>query len=247
MDLHTDGIYHSLDGLGAHEVIIETPQHEVSMACLSETQFSDILRAYRERALDVCRDKRLRHVLIFKNQGVAAGTTLEHTHSQLLALPIVPQIISEELAGAREYYEREKHCIFCHIIQRESEQRYRIVAESQHFVVLCPFAPRVAFETWLLPKRHSPGFEHATEAEYADLALALRQTLLQLKYALEDPPFNYIIHSNQLDEIGNDYYHWHIEILPRLSQLAGFEWGSGFYINSVAPEEAARVLREALP
>jgi UDPglucose--hexose-1-phosphate uridylyltransferase len=247
VNLQAEGIYQSLDGLGAHEVIIETPQHEVSMARLSDSQFLHILRAYRERALAVGQDKRLRHVLIFKNQGAGAGTTLEHTHSQLLALPIVPQIINEELAGAREYYEREKQCIFCHLIQQESEERARVVAESEDFIVICPFAPRVAFEIWLLPKRHAPRFEHATELEHAGLAFALRQTLVQLKRALDDPPLNYIIHSNQLDEIGNDFYHWHIEILPRLTQLAGFEWGSGYYINSVAPEDAVRVLREALP
>jgi len=247
VEVPAGGIYQSLDGLGAHEVIIETAQHEVNMARLSENQFADVLRAYRERVLDLRQDKRLRHVLIFKNQGAGAGTTLEHTHSQLVALPIVPQIISEEVAGGRKYYEREKRCVFCDIIQRETKERCRIVAESDNFVIVCPFAPRVSFETWLLPRRHSSFFEHATEPEYADLAFSLKETLLRLDRALDNPPFNFVIHSNQLDNTRNDTYHWHIEILPRLAHLAGFEWGSGFYINSVAPEDAARALREALP
>lgn len=251
LDRRGDGVFDLMNGVGAHEVIIESPTHEVNMGMLGEKQFEDILWAYRDRILDLRKDKRFRYILVFKNQGSEAGATLEHTHSQLIAMPIVPRDVIEELMGAKEFYGYKERCIYCDILRQEIEDRARIVSENDNFLVICPFAPRFPFETWILPKKHSPYFEHASKQEYVDLARSLRETLIRLNRSLDDPPFNYIIHSypfnypaNSSEEAENDHYHWHVEIMPKLTQVAGFEWGSGFYINPVTPEDSALSLRE---
>lgn len=244
LDRRGEGVYDLMNGVGAHEVIIETPTHESNVGELSEKQFEDVIWACRDRVLDLRKDKRFRYVLIFKNQGSEAGATMEHTHTQLIALPIVPSNVIDELVGANEYYKYKERCIYCDTLRQEIEDQARVVSENDNFVVICPFASRFPFETWILPKKHSPYFEHATKQEYVDLSRSLRETLIRLNRALNDPPFNYIIHSNPLEERENGCYHWHIEIMPKLTQVAGFEWGSGFYINPVTPEESTRSLRE---
>lgn len=244
MDRRGEGVYDLVNGVGAHEVIIETPNHETNMGTLTEQHFEEILWAYRDRILDLKKDKRLRYVLIFKNQGSEAGATLEHTHSQLIALPIVPRNVADELVGAQDYYKHKERCIYCDIVRQELEEKVRVVSENGSFAVICPFASRFPFETWILPKRHSGYFEHASKQEYIDLSRSLRETLVRLNGTLNDPPFNYIIHSLPFGESENGHYHWHIEVMPKLTQVAGFEWGTGFYINPVAPEEAALCLRQ---
>jgi len=240
-----EGLYDLMTGLGAHEVIIETPDHDAHLADLSQRQVEEVLWAYHDRILDLRKDKRFRFILIFKNHGPEAGASLEHTHSQLIALPIVPLNVVEELHGAKEYYEYKERCIFCDIVRQESDTRTRLVTENDDFITLCPFAPRFPLETWILPKQHGAAFENATKHEYGNLALALGDALRRLNRVLDSPPFNYIIHSMPLAEEDNGYYHWHIEIMPKLTQVAGFESGTGFYINPVSPEDAARALREA--
>jgi UDPglucose--hexose-1-phosphate uridylyltransferase len=156
----------------------------------------------------------------------------------------VPRAIQEEIDGAKNYYDVNRACVYCAVIGREMGAQSRIVAESERFIVFCPYASRFPYETWILPKQHAPCFEYRSEEDYTDLARSLRETLVRLDRRIENPPLNYFIHSNPFGEAANAYYHWHIEILPKLSQVGGFEWGSGAYINSVAPEDAARHLRE---
>jgi len=242
-----DELYAVQDGIGAHEVIIESPSHVTDMALLSNEQFEAILRAYGERITDLRGDRKLRYVLIYKNQGVEAGATLEHVHSQLVALPMIPQRVLDEIGAAQNYYESNRRCVFCDVIRRETDGRERFVMENDRFIVICPFAPRFPYETWILPKRHASFFEPNSQPDSFDLARILRETLRRLNRSLGNPPFNYVIHSNPLDQEGNDYYHWHIEVLPKLIRVGGFEWGSGFYINTVTPEQSARSLRAALP
>lgn len=244
VDRRGEGVYDLMNGVGAHEVIIETPDHEVNMGSLGEKQFEEVLWAYRDRILDLRKDKRFRYVLIFKNQGSEAGATMEHTHSQLIALPIVPRNVTDELVGAQEYYKYKERCIYCDIVRQEMEERVRVVSENENFIVICPFAPRFPFETWILPKKHASYFEHASKQEYMDLSRSLRETLMRLNRSLNDPPFNYLIHSMPFGEAENGHYHWHIEVMPKLTQVAGFEWGTGFYINPVTPEESTICLRE---
>jgi len=243
---HSDSIYQTMNGLGVHEVVIEAPEHVVNMGTLNERQLEQILHAYRDRIVQLQNDQRWRSILVYKNHGAEAGATLEHTHSQLIALPVVPRAIQEEIDGAKKYHDAYGGCVYCAIIDQEIGAQSRIVAETGRFIVFCPYAARFPYETWILPKQHAPRFEYGSKEDYIGLARSLRETLIRLNCRLENPPFNYLIRSNPLDEITDPYCHWHMEILPKLSQVAGFEWGSGAYINSVAPEDAARHLREVI-
>ena len=245
-DLNREGIglYDKMGGIGAHEVIIETPNHDETLATLSPKNFEEVLWAYRDRMLDLRRDPRLRYVMIFKNHGDAAGASLEHPHSQLIALPIVPHLISEEMAGARSYYNYKERCIFCDIVRQERQQGDRVVLENSDFLVIAPFASFAPFETLILPKRHNPFFEENQVHEIESLASIFSETLRRLEKALNNPPYNFTLHTAPFTERNLDYYHWHFEIIPKLTKLAGFELGSGFFINPTPPEEAAKFLRE---
>jgi len=239
-----EGIFDKMNGLGAHEVVIENPDHNAGLASLPARAMEEVLWAYRDRMEDLKKDRRFQYTLIFKNEGLTAGATLEHSHSQLIALPIVPIQVQEEIDGCRKHYNLKERCIFCDIIRQELQARNRVVMETQSFVALAPFAPRFPFETWIMPKRHISCFSCSTNEDFKDLAFVLQDTLRRLDKALASPPYNYVIHTSPFKEEINDYYHWHIELMPKLTNVAGFEWGSGFYINPTPPEEAAKFLRE---
>jgi UDPglucose--hexose-1-phosphate uridylyltransferase len=241
---HKDGIYESMNGLGVHEVIIESPDHVENMAMLSEKQLEQVLLAYRDRMLHLRPDKRWRYILVYKNQGTEAGATLPHVHSQLIALPLVPKEVAEEMTGAREYFDSTGDCIYCDLIRREILDGRRIVAWNERFVIFCPYASGFSYQVSVLPRKHLSCFEATSRDDLAELSHTLRQILVRLNRQLADPPFNYMIHSSQLGEAENGYYHWRMEIMPKLAQVAGFELGSGSYINPVVPEDAARLLRE---
>jgi UDPglucose--hexose-1-phosphate uridylyltransferase len=241
-----EGLYDKMQGIGAHEVIIETPDHQQTLATLPPQTIEDVLWAFRDRIVDLEKDHRFRYILIFKNHGEAAGASLEHTHSQLIALPVVPKRVLEELDGAREYYSYRERCIFCDMFRQEMESGTRMVAENAAFVAIQPFAPRFPFETWIIPKSHQSAFKESMTPEYAQFALILKSILTRLDIVLEHPAYNFVIHTSPLPDTSNDYYHWHMEIMPKLTKLAGFEWGTGFYINPTPPEEAARFLKEAV-
>ena len=251
LDRRGEGLYDKMNGVGAHEVVIETPEHTHDLADLPADDLEQVLIAYRERALDLHRDRRFRYVLIFKNHGAQAGATLEHSHTQLIATPIIPKILMEELEGSRRYFELKERCVFCDIVQQESTDNNgrRVVAMSERFIAIEPFAPRFPFETWILPRRHDASFLSVSESgEFADLARLLKETLQRLNFALNRPPFNFVIHTAPVADGEIEYYHWHLEIMPSLSRVAGFEIGSGFYINPTPPEDAAQYLREiAIP
>jgi len=191
------------------------------------------------------RDRRFRYILIFKNYGEAAGATVEHTHSQLIALPIVPKRVREEVDNSKKYYGEKERCIFCDILRQEQESGIRVIAENEDCISFSPYAPRFPFETWLLPKRHGSAFEDAEHRIYKSSAALLRDVLRRLDVVLERPAYNYVIHTSPAGEETNEHYHWHIEMMPRLTKVAGFEWGTDFYLNPTPPEEAARFLREA--
>lgn len=239
-----DGIYDRMHGIGAHEVVIETERHDLDLFDLPEERVGDVFRAYRDRILDLKQDQRFKSVLVFKNHGAAAGASLSHSHSQLIALPVIPKRVMEEMGGCREYYRFRDRCLFCDIIVQEMEQKVRIVEETGEFLAYSPYAPRFPFETWIVPKRHQCAYEMIEEGQIKPLASIFRRTLRRLNLALENPPFNFIIHSAAFLERAAEFYHWHVEIMPKLTRVAGFEWGSGFYINPTPPEEAAKYLRE---
>ena len=240
-----EGVYDKMNGIGAHEVVIETPQHSGTLATMSLKAVENVLWAYRERIIDLRRDQRLQYVLVFKNHGVAAGASLEHSHSQIIALPIIPKRVKEEIEGAKTYFHYKDRCVFCDIIRQELQKKSRVIIENKLFVSIAPFASRFPFETWVLPKTHHPSFEHMGPIHYEQAAQILSETLHRMNQVLDDPPYNYIIHTSSFPELDRDYYHWHFEIMPKLTKVAGFEWGTGFYINPTPPEEAAEYMREA--
>jgi UDPglucose--hexose-1-phosphate uridylyltransferase len=240
-----DGIYDKMNGIGAHEVIVECPFHEVSMASLSEDNIREVLWVYRDRLVDLKKDPRLVYGMIFKNVGAAAGASLEHSHSQLIVMPIVPINVWEEMNGSLEFFDYRGRCIYCDMIHQELASEKRIVLDTPNFVAFAPFASRFPFETWILPKTHNSHYENIQKNEVEELGTLLKTVLMKLEVALDRPAYNYIIHTSPLDTRELPHYHWHIEIIPRLTRVAGFEWGTGFYINAVSPEDAAAYLRDA--
>ncbi len=247
LDRRGEGIYDKMNGVGAHEVIVECEDHNDTPASISLSHFEKVLLAYRERINELYKDSRFKYVSVFRNQGEAAGASLAHPHSQLIALPVVPKRLTEELEGAREYFNYKERCVYCDIIRQEREQTVRIIGENEDFLSFAPFASRFPFESWVIPRRHRSSFEDTPESYYASLAEIFSDVLKRLNMSLEDPPYNFILHTSPGHERVNDYYHWHFEIIPRVTKVAGFEWGSGFYINPTSPEDAAEFLRETLP
>ncbi|UCD05962.1 MAG: galactose-1-phosphate uridylyltransferase [candidate division WOR-3 bacterium] len=246
IDRRGEGIYDRMNGIGAHEVIIETPVHEQDLADMDIEGFGDVVHAYQQRMLDLKKDDRLRYVMVFKNFGAAAGASLEHSHSQLIATPVVPKRVMEEMDGAKRYYEYRERCIFCDIVVQETKTRKRLISENNSFILVCPFAPRFPFECWILPRNHRSNFEDSTSEELKDLAAILKDCLMRLKKALNTPPYNYIIHTVPITMSGIDFYHYHLEIIPVLTHIAGFEWGTGFYINPTGPEDSAAYLKNII-
>ena len=245
LDREGDGLFDHMNGVGAHEVIVETPDHNLTMATMSDRAVEEVLWAYRDRVVDLKNDRRFRYVLLFKNHGEPAGASLEHTHSQLIALPIVPKRVHEEVDNSKRYFDEKERCIFCDMIHQEIETEKRVILENDQFIAIAPYAPRFPFETWILPRQHSSAFENMPSPLYGSLARLLGEFLGRLDSVLSKPSYNFIVHTSPIGEEMNDYYHWHIEMMPKLTRIAGFEWGTGFYINPTPPEDAARFLREA--
>lgn len=245
IDRQGEGLFDKMNGVGAHEVIVETPDHQSTLAMIPEKAFESVLWAYRDRMLDLKNDRRFRYILLFKNHGEAAGASLEHTHSQLIALPIVPKRVREEVDSAKRYFLEKERCIFCDMIRQEMGDGVRVITENDDFLAIAPYAPRFPFETWILPKTHSSSFENTQSPTYVNLARMMKNCLMRLDAVLDRPAYNFVIHTSPIGEEINDHYHWHIEMMPKLTKVAGFEWGTGFYICPTPPEESARFLRDA--
>lgn len=238
-----EGNYDMMNGVGAHEVVIETPDHAYDFADLSEEHICEVLEVFRKRILDLKNDIRFKYILIFKNHGVSAGASLEHSHSQVIATPIIPKRVTEELDGSRHFYEFKERCIYCDIIQQERRARKRVISQNDNFIIVAPYAPRFPYESWILPVKHYSHFENMPNAMYRSFAKPIKEILQRINQALGYPPYNFILHTSPIQEPELPEYHWHLEIIPKLTKVAGFEWGSGFYINSTPPEVAAEHLR----
>lgn len=237
------GIYCGRSAIGCHEVLIETPRHVQSLSELRQDEIRDVLDVLILRLEMLKADKRLRYAMVFKNVGAAAGASIEHTHSQIMATPIIPDVVEAELAGARSFFDSHQRCIYCRIIEEEISSHDRIVTVSPHFVVICPFASRFPFESWLLPREHSWRFEEMGKDCRDEFLAVLQEAIGRLERVLPGTGYNLILHNAPLqDDV--PFYHWHMELLPSTSRPAGFEWGSGIHINSVYPEFAAQTLRE---
>ena len=238
------GVFDLCNGVGAHEVIIETPDHHRQMTDVSQAELEAVIKAFKVRSLDLRGDRRLKYTLIFKNFGLSAGASLEHTHSQLIALPIVPKRVQEELKGAERYFEFRERCPYCDMLSQEVQDDERLISENRSFVAFCPFMSSFPFEIWILPKEHRADFVQISPEAISDFARLLKETLVRMRSALSDPSYNFIIHTAPIEPRERDEYHWHLELIPKLTKVAGFEWGTGFYINATPPELAAQVLRE---
>ncbi len=239
-----DGLYESISGVGAHEVLIEAPEHHTRWRALPAEHLAIVLGAWQDRMADLRRDKRLRSVLAFKNHGARAGATLGHIHSQLIGLPLVPTRLRRELDGARDYFQNTGLCAICEMIARERSTGDRLILENEAAVAIAPFGSRTAFETWILPRSHRGDYLSSPRSELLSIA-EITTTVLDLwRRALGEVAYNLILHCLPFDLLGEPYYHWHLEMLPRTGQVAGFEWGSNMYINATPSEVAARHLRK---
>jgi UDPglucose--hexose-1-phosphate uridylyltransferase len=242
------GMYDSMNGVGAHEVIIECPRHDQSIADQGVKGVEDVMWACRSRYLDLTQDPRLKYVLIFRNHGGVAGASLEHPHSQLVATPMIPKMVMEELEGAERYEQYRDRCIYCDIVREELEGGERVVTENADFLAFEPFASKYPFETWITPKEHLASFAQVSDEQQRSFAAVLKETMLRIKLCLNDPPYNYMLHTAPCGQEDDERFHWHLEIAPRLAIAAGFEMGTGVYINVTPPEQAAGHLREvAIP
>jgi UDPglucose--hexose-1-phosphate uridylyltransferase len=239
------GIYDQMTGIGAHEVLIEGPDHDKTFTELTEEEIQAVISQYQGRFRKLSYDSRFKYVVIFKNFGFSAGATVEHPHSQIIALPMVPKTVLEELKGAEHYHQYRGRCVFCDMISQEYQDKERIVAENSSFLAFCPYAPRYAFETWIIPKEHSADFANIYEATQAHLAQILQDVLKRVKKVLGNPSYNYYLHTAPIGYANLACYHWHIEIIPKLTRSVGFEWGTGLHIVPTFPQDAARYLREA--
>jgi UDPglucose--hexose-1-phosphate uridylyltransferase len=245
-----DGIFQRMDGVGVHEVVIESPDHSRELSDLPLYHLRDVLMMYKNRVTSIEEEFQYKYVHVFKNKGRDAGASLSHPHSQIVATPIIPKGVNEELYSCERLHRQLGECIFCRIIRDETRIGERLVLRNEHFCVATPFAPRFPFEMRVYPLRHSPWFTSITKVESQALAQTLKAILGKLADILADPPFNYYIHQGPNPNLPHEAwinlkksYHWHMEIIPVLSRVAGFEWGTGFYINPVPPETAASFLR----
>ncbi len=238
-------IYEVAEAVGFHEIIV-TVDHNKPPALFSAKEMEVLLRAYQERFLAHCANPMIKYVLIIYNHGEAAGASIKHPHSQLFAIPLVSNDLSVELKNTRNFYKHRQKCPFCHIIENEVDRAKgrRVVFENRSFIALTPFASRNPFEVWILPRVHNPFFQIVDYQERVELGECLTQVLKKMYVGLEDPPFNYYIQSAPCDGKEYNYYHWHLEILPRLTKRAGFEYGTGTIINVVDPDKAASFLRD---
>jgi len=249
------GIYDLMGGVGTHEIIIESPKHVHGLDELGPSQIEKVIQVYVERLNELGKDPRFKYTLLFKNHGLISGSAsdwIRHTRSQLIATPITPKRVKEELQSAKNYFERRERCVFCDVLRQESEEASRRVYENKTFFAFCPFASRSPFETWILPKKHSADFGRLETSDFPDLALTLKECLFRIRTLLKDPPYNMILHTAPYRHKKKEGYwktleddtHWYLQISPRLTRDAGFEWGTGIYINPTPPEDAALLLRE---
>jgi len=243
LERKSSSIFTSISGIGCHEVIIETPEHDKPLALLTLSQVKEVIEMYRQRLEDLSRDRRFKYILIFENHGAEAGASLEHPHSQIIATPMIPLQVAAELRGSDNYFtDMGGECIYDAVISEERRANERVVFENNSFLCIAPYASRYPYEVMILPKKHQPSFADIGGQDVSDLAEILKRTLGSIYTVLHDPPYNFYIHTSPVNVRDYTFYHWHIEVTPAVSKLAGFERGTGFYINSMPPETAALYL-----
>jgi UDPglucose--hexose-1-phosphate uridylyltransferase len=237
----------SAPGFGRHEVIVESPRHVASLSELTDAESEAAFAAYRDRLFQLKGDGPYRYVQIFKNVGPAAGASLEHIHSQLIALPTVPEVIEQELVASGDFFRQHQRSLLLEMLEQEIAAGDRVVAKTDRFVAFCPYASRFAYEVWIVPRQHQPRFEDVEPGELGELSRLAREMIGCIERAIGPVAYNYFLHTQPFDMPAYDHYHWHIEIIPRLTKVAGFEWSTGCFINPYPPESAAAHLRASWP
>ena len=238
------GLYDMCNGIGAHEIIIETPDHTRDLPEFNDNEMFQVINTYVNRSADLARDKRFEYILIFKNYGTSAGASLEHVHSQVIALPMIPKSVAEALEGSRAYHQRHGRCVYCDMIAQEKKDKSRIIVENDDFICFASFTSRFTFESWIMPKGHQASFTEMHDGQKANLGKILKDILRRNKACLGDPSYNFFINTSPTKYKHRESYHWHIEIIPKLTNMAGFEWGTGFYVVLTDPDDAAQHLRQ---
>ncbi|MEP0767359.1 MAG: galactose-1-phosphate uridylyltransferase [Fimbriimonadia bacterium] len=244
LDTKGFGMYDLMHGVGAHEVMIETPKHNLQIATMPLQQLAEVLWAFRDRCLDLSQDTRVRYTMLFRNRGQIAGATLAHPHSQLVALPMIPHDLKQKIAGVAAYYDFHERCLYCDMIRQETNFGERLICGNEEFIAFCPYAPKYPYEIVIMPRGHRRSFVEETRHTIEPMARIVREVMQRLDSALNSPPFNFTFHSAPVNVEKDPLFHWHLSVLPRLTIAAGFEMGTGIYINTVRPEDAARILRE---
>ncbi len=241
--VNTSGYLRWMDGIGHHEVLLEHPAHNLTIATMEESTVLEVLYAYQTRLCSLMQLPYVESVILFRNHGTRAGASLVHPHSQIIALPIIPRDVIARMNEAIRYHEEHRECIFCRVLKSELEDRQRVILETDHFLLFVPYAAYSPFSMWIFPKRHCSSFCDASPEELKDLSHVLRQALRRLYFGLNDPDYNYIVRSSPKGYQNSAFFHWYITIVPRMTRTAGFELGSGMYINPSIPEENAEYLR----
>lgn len=241
-----EGMYDLMNNFGAHEIVVDTPDHLQNWPQMDVRQIEKIIMAYRQRSLDLRGDDRFRQILITKHHGLPPSPSpyQSHHHSHIIAMPVIPLRIEEEIKGTLEYYQRKDRCGYCDSISHEIGGQKRVILETDEFLNFVPFASRFPYENWVIPKRHLPDFGLITDSQIVDLAGALKSIFTRLHKIFPEAIISMVLHSSPVQEYFREEYHWHIELRPRTERPVGFEWGTGFFINYVSPEEAAVTLRD---
>ena len=240
---HRQGLKSCMTGVGLHEVIVESPDHSKTLALLSEDEVAQVMEAYQQRYEAVTSDPRVAHATLFKNHGERAGTSLEHTHSQIVGTPIIPPQVRRRMESALSYYDESGECLFCSVMADELLDHSRIVAQTNDFVAFVPYAAMTPFHLWIYPLHHIASFSETTPEQLRDLSRILRTVLRKLYFGLENPDFNLSVRTPPREAHGQKYYHWYVSVIPRVTRVAGFEIGSGMFINTSLPERSAAYLR----
>jgi UDPglucose--hexose-1-phosphate uridylyltransferase len=245
---HGHGLYDVCHSYGSHEIVLETPEHTANMADLSTEQIKAVMQTYASRMQVLRKNAFIEYIIAYKNYGVAAGSrNIGHARSQIMAVPVLPMRVKDKIDGAQKYYDYHERCLFCDMVHQETKHKDRVVAQNEHFVAFTPFASRFPFETWIIPKHHHCDFAAGLVGHEGPLAEIMKDILMRFKIGLNDPAYNYMIQTAPVKDPASykDCYHWHIELMPRLTRVAGFERGTGFYICPIPPEMSAVFLKEA--
>jgi UDPglucose--hexose-1-phosphate uridylyltransferase len=237
-----DGVHRRISGVGHHEIVVEHPLHNKTLALMTPAEIQLVLETFYSRGWSIRKDSRIEQIVYFKNHGERAGASLKHPHSQIIGLPVVPTDIRHRIEEARRYFDDNGKCVFCTMMSDELEKKERLIAANDHFVAFILYAAPSPFHIWILPRQHSVSYLYSQPDEISALAEMLWLVLRKLYVGLHDPAYNLIIRSAPVKEISNDYLHWYVTVIPRLSRTAGFEMGSGMYINPALPEESAAFL-----